>query len=160
MWRRPTPKLRRRGTPEEQRRRKVAHIVNQPPGQSPPRTYFAPGLIFKRMQNHYEKQISSDSTYLHALFGLLLVWSITIRCIISYLCHLLILRRMKRHCEKKICNDGAYFNAFFGRLTPWSSTIRCTRSCVVPPQQGEVGRRGQEEKRSREYVLEGAHLTH
>ena len=66
------------------------------------------------MKSHCKKEISSDGDYVHALFGLLLVWVITIRCARSYFYHFLILRIMQRHGEKEISSNDAYFHALFG----------------------------------------------
>ena len=53
------------------------------------------------MYRHFEKKISSDSDYLHALIGLLITQSIKIRCTRYYFCPCLILRIMRSHCENK-----------------------------------------------------------
>ena len=79
------------------------------------------------MRSYCERLISSDGTYLHSFFGLLLAWGNKIRCTRSYLCPGLIFRIIQRKSEKEISSDDAYFHALFELLMAWSSTRRCSR---------------------------------
>ena len=84
------------------------------------------------MHSHYEKKIGSDAAYFHALFGLLIAWTFTIRCTRSYFYPGLIPKGMQKNCKKTISSDCAYLNALFWLMIALSSAIWCTRSYFLP----------------------------
>ena len=84
-------------------------------------------LVFRRMQSHCDQKIGSDGAYFHALFGLLISRSSTIRSTRAYVWPSLIIRFMHSYCERDTSSDGAYHHALFGLFIDWISTTRCTR---------------------------------
>ena len=74
------------------------------------------------MQRHYKKEISSHDAYFHALFGLLIALSSTIRCTRYYFCLGLIPRRIHSYFDNLIISYGAYLHALFVLLIAMGST--------------------------------------